>query len=82
MPWFIRVMTCVSISLPAEVRGTRVAVARGTSVSSRSTCPSAVGTVTLFCGFGRISPTARMDTSISPGAVFSKWRMLSRSGTL
>ena len=30
---------------------------------------SVVGTVTLFCGLGRISPTARMETSISPGAV-------------
>jgi hypothetical protein len=32
----------------------------------------AMGTLMLFCGFGRISPTARIETSISPGAVFSK----------
>src|SRR5260370_28271807 len=40
-------MTCKSISFPAEVRGTSVAVARGTRASSRSTCPGAVGTVTV-----------------------------------
>ena len=58
MPSFMRFITWESTSFPAAVRGTSVTVARGTKASSRSTCPGVVGTVTLFCGFGRISVTS------------------------
>src|SRR5262249_46060244 len=82
MPWSIWFMTNDSMPFAPAVRGTSVTHARGSWVSSRSACAGAVGTVTAFCGLGRISPTARIETSISPGRVSAKWRRLSRSGTL
>ncbi len=57
------------ISSLSRALRTTVTVARGIPYSSLS---AGIGKLTLFCGFGSISPTARIATSTCPGAVCEK----------